>query len=115
MKVLSLFFSLVFFVSSNTFAQSDKNTVTGTVKEVKPQFAGEHTLVVGDIELVLITDKKDKSGKTFEINKEFKNIVIDKKGSFILNPKYSDKQFKFTYTINGKGWKCIKNISAIKK
>jgi hypothetical protein len=106
----------MFFVTSPVFAQSpEANTVSGIIKEVKPHFAGQHTLVVGETELVLLTDRKDKSGKTFEINKEYKDILRDEKGVFVLNPKYANKSFKFTYTINGKGWKCIQNISKIKK
>jgi hypothetical protein len=116
MKLTSLIFSLVFFTSSHLFAQSsDSNTLSGIIKEVKPHFAGQHTLIVGETELVLLTDTKDKTGKNFEINKPYRDLLLDEKGTYILNPKYNGKSFKFVYTLNGKGWKCIKNISAIKK
>ena len=115
MKITGFIFSLVFFTASHLFAQSDANSVSGTIKEVKPHFAGSHTLIVGETELVLLTDTKDKSGKRFEIDKKYNDLLIDKKGSFILNPRYANKPFKFTYQVNGKGWKCIQTISEIKK
>jgi len=111
MKIASFVFALVLFASTHVFAQSEANTITGTVKEVKPHFAGEHTLVVNGTDLVLITDLKDPSGNTFEINKEYKDILIKKGDAFILNPKYEGKTFKFTYSVNGKGWKCITLVS----
>src|ERR1700752_476593 len=113
MKVTGFFLSLMFFTTSHFFAQTEANTVSGIIKEVKPHCSGEHTLVVNETELVLLTAIKDKKGKTFEINKQFNDILIDKKGAFILNPKYANRPFKFTYKINGKGWKCIKTINAI--
>ena|ERR1700758_446628 len=115
MKIAGLVLSLMFFTASHVFSQTETKTVSGIINEVKPHFAGEHTLIVSGTELVLMTDKKDKTGKSFEINKPFTDILIDKKGTYILNPKYANKVFKFTYTINGKGWKCIQNISATKK
>jgi hypothetical protein len=115
MKIAGFVLSLMLFSASHVFAQTENNTVSGVIKEVKPHFAGEHTLVVGETELVLLTDKKDKNGKSFEINKPYTDILVDKKGTFSLNPKYANKPLKFTYTINGKGWKCIKSVSAIKK
>jgi hypothetical protein len=115
MKIASLVLSLVFFTASHMFAQTETNTINGVIKEVKPHFAGQHTLVVDETELVLLTNPKDKTGKSFEINEEYKDILLDRKGTFILNPKYANKLFKFTYTVNGKGWKCIKSISTIKK
>jgi hypothetical protein len=115
MKTASFVLSLMFFTTSHFFAQTEANTISGVIKEVKPHFSGEHTLIVDETELVLLTDIKDKTRKTFEINKQFNDILIDKKGTFILNPKYANKPFKFTYKINGKGWKCIQTIKAIKK
>ena len=114
MKITGFIFSLVFFTASQAFAQADVKTISGTIKEVKPHFAGEHTLIVGETELVLLTDPKDKTGKSFEINKPYKDILLDKKGTFILNPRYDNKSFKFTYLVNGKGWKCIQTMSEIK-
>jgi hypothetical protein len=115
MKIASLVLSLMFFTASHAFAQTEANTISGTIKEVKPHFAGEHTLIVEETELVLLVDKKDKSGKSLEINKPYKDLLLDKKGVFTLNPKYTNKSFKFTYMVNGKGWKCIETISEIKK
>ena len=116
MKIASLFLSFMFVAATYSFAQTlETNTVSGIITEVKPHFAGQHTIMLGETELVLITNNKDKSGKTFEINKEYKDILLDEKGIFVLNPKYANKPLKFTYTLNGKGWKCISNISKIKK
>lgn len=112
-KIASFVLALVFFTSTHVFAQAESNIVIGTVKEVKPHFAGEHTLMVNNTDLVLITDLKDPSGNTFEINKEYKDILIKKGNAFILNPKYEGKTFKFTYSVNGKGWKCISQISPV--
>jgi hypothetical protein len=115
MKVLSLFFSLVFFVTANTFAQSDKNTVTGTVKEVKPKFLGAQSLIVDKTELVLMANQEDTTGNTFEINKEFNDLLKKgKNGNFVLNPKYNGKSLSFSYSVNGKGWNCVSHISHVK-
>jgi hypothetical protein len=113
MKIASFVLALVVFTSTHVFAQAETNTVTGSIREVKPHFAGEHTLVVNNEELVLITDLKDPSGNSFEINKEYKDLLIKKDDAFILNPKYEGKSLKFTYNINGKGWKCITKVSPI--
>src|SRR6185437_10176270 len=113
MKIVGLVLSLMLFTASHMFAQTETKTISGTIKEVKPHFAGTHALIVDETELVLLTNTKDKTGKSFEINAAYKDILLDKKGTFILNPKYANKVLEFTYTINGKGWKCIKEISAI--
>ena len=113
MKIASFVLALVVFTSTHVFAQAETNVVTGSVTEVKPHFAGEHTLVVNNEELVLITDLKDPSGNSFEINKEFKDLLIKKDAAFVLNPKYEGKSFKFTYNVNGKGWKCITKVSPV--
>ncbi len=113
MKIASFVFALVLLTSTHVFAQTEANTVSGIIKEVKPHFAGAHTLVVNSADLVLITDLKDPSGNTFEINKEYKDILIKKGDAFVLNPKYDGKTFKFTYSINGKGWKCITQVDPI--
>ena len=115
MKIIQFIFSLVFFTASHLFAQSDGKMVSGSIKEVIPHFAGEHTLIVGETELVLLSDPTDKSGKKLQINEAYKDLLMEKKGKYSLNPKYKGKQFKFTYEVNGKGWKCIQHISAIKE
>ncbi|MEO8762354.1 MAG: hypothetical protein ABI388_12330 [Bacteroidia bacterium] len=116
MKISTLTFLFLILISFKSLAQT--NTVIGTITEVKPSFAGEHALTVGkeNTVLILITDLKDASGKTFEINKEYHNLLIETKDkTFVLNPKYAHKTFEITYTINGKGWKCINTLKAVKK
>ena len=108
-----LFFSLIYF---NGLAQT--STVNGTITDVKPYFANEHALTVGKEKtvLILITNLKDSTGKTFEINKEYHDLLIETKDKkFVLNPKYAHKTFAIIYEVNGKGWKCIKTLKAIKK
>ncbi|MGZ3866805.1 MAG: hypothetical protein ACXVC6_05240 [Bacteroidia bacterium] len=114
MKTKGFILSLVLFAVTNTFAQTAENSVTGVVKEVKPHFAGAQTLIVNNTELDLIADPKDATGNTFEINKEYKDLLIKKGNAFILNTKYQGKSFKFIYTVNGKGWKCISSASEVK-
>ena len=45
------------------------NTASGIITDVKPYFANEHALTVGKEKttLILITNLKDSTGKTFEI------------------------------------------------
>ena len=114
MKIASIVFTLMLVASTHLFAQTEANTVSGVIKEVKPHFAGEHTLVVNNVELVLLTNSKDPNAKSFEINKEYKDILIKKGDAFMLNPIYKGKFFKFTYSVNGKGWKCITEASPVK-
>ena len=116
MKALTFSLLLFSFMSFNSIAQT--NTVTGKITDVKLYFANEHALKVGKEKtvLILITDQKDSTGKTFEINKEYHDLLIETKDKkFLLNPKYADKMFVITYEVNGKGWKCIKTLKAIKK
>jgi hypothetical protein len=111
-RIYALLFML--FASTSIFAQNESGSVTGSVKEVKPHFGGQQTLVVANTDLVLISDPKDASGNTFEINSQFKDILIREGNQFVLNPKYKDKIIRFNYTINGKGWKCISTASEVK-
>ena len=114
MKIASLVLTFIFFTSTNIFAQTESNTVSGMIKEVKPHFASSHLLLVNNVELILMSNLKDTTGTSFEINKEFKDLLVKKAGAFVLNKKYEGKSFKFIYNVNGKGWKCITNVSAIK-
>ena len=111
-------FALLFTILIGFNSQAQINTVNGTITDVKPYFANEHALTVGKEKttLILITNLKDSTGKTFEINKEYHDLLIETKDKkFILNPKYAHKTFSITYEVNGKGWKCIKTLKAIKK
>ena len=115
MKLLSLVFGLILFSSSQVFAQAEKKTITGTIKEVKPKFLGAQTLLVDKTELVLMANQEDTTGTTFEVNTEFNDLLKkEKNGNFILNPKYHGKSLSFTYFVNGKGWNCISHISPVK-
>ena len=111
-------FALLFTILIGFNSQAQINTVNGTITDVKPYFANEHALTVGKEKrtLILITNLKDSTGKTFEINKEYHDLLIEtKEKKFILNPKYAHRTFSITYEVNGKGWKCIKTLKAIKK
>ena len=116
MKISTL--TLYFFILMAFKGFTQTNTASGIITDVKPYFANEHALTVGveKTVFILITDPKDITGKTFEINKEYHDLLIETKDkNFVLNPKYSHKTFAITYEVNGKGWKCIKTLKAIKK
>jgi hypothetical protein len=116
MKISTLTLLFLILIGFKSLAQT--NTVKGSITDVKPHFANEHALTVGKEKtvLILITDLKDSTGKTFEINKEYHDLLIETKDkNFVLNPKYAHKTFIITYEVNGKGWKCIKTLKAIKK
>ncbi len=114
MKTLNFFLTLLFFIGFSCYSQT--STIKGKITDVKPQFAGQYALTVEKTELVLITDINDKTGKSFEINKEYKDILIlTEDNKYILNPKYANQYFKITYALNGKGWNCIKKLKLIKK
>jgi hypothetical protein len=113
MKAPSIIIVFLILLSGNSFAQ--KNSITGKITDVKPHFAGQYALTVGEATLVLLVDNKDSSEKKFQINKKYRDLLIKSKDTFILNPKYSNKIFKVSYTINGKGWKCINTIQLSEK
>jgi hypothetical protein len=113
MKRIALVITLLVFVSCTGFSQS--GNISGVVTSVKPHFANTCLLLVNDTELILTQDPKDKTGKAFEINKKFKDLLIEKEGQYVLNPKYSGKKFSFDYTVNGKGWKCIHSVKLLRK
>jgi hypothetical protein len=106
MKISQLIVALLCFIGLNAFGQ----TISGKVTSVKPHFGGEYALTVGKETFVLLVDKNDKARKSFELNKEYKDILIQHEGKFILNPKYANQPLQITYKVNGKGWKCIQTI-----
>jgi Fe-S cluster biosynthesis and repair protein YggX len=112
-KIVTLILSLTFF---GAIAQSTANkSISGIVKEVKPKFMGAQTLLVNETELVLMANQEDTTNSTFEINKEFSDLLVkDKSGNLVLNQKYRGKSLDFTYFVNGKGWNCISKITASK-
>ena len=95
-------------MTSNYKAQT--NTISGIINDVKPYFAGEYALTIGKTTLILIVDLKDKTGNSFEVNNEYKDLLIESKGKYVLNPKYKNKPLNIAYKINGKGWKCVQFI-----
>jgi hypothetical protein len=115
MKKLSILFALLCFISIATFGQSNtNNSVTGTITEVRA-YNDQYAMTIGNTTLVLIFDRKDETGTSFEVNKEYKDILVKKDGKFELNPTYLNKTFTIVYYVNGKGWKCIKTIEAAGK
>ena len=116
MKIASLFLSFMFVTATHLFAQTPvATTMSGTITEVKAKFLGAQSLIVDKTELVLMSDQSDTTNSTFKINKKYKDILVKKGSVFVLNPKYAGKTFKFTYFVNGKGWKCISNVVEEKK
>lgn len=108
-KISTIILGIFFLGNTHVFSQTTSNSITGVVTDVKPKFLGNQSLTVDKTELVLIASQSDTTNSTFEINKELKDILVKKDGAFMLNPKYANKTFKFTYSVNGKGWKCISN------
>ena len=108
MKITSGFFLYLLFTCLNYTAQT--NSTSGIITDVKPYFAGEYALTVKKTTLILIVDLKDSTRNSFEINNEYKDLLIKSKGKYILNPKYKNKPLNISYKINGKGWKCVQFI-----
>ncbi len=113
MKTKKFVLAFLIFIGVNAFGQT--NSVSGVITDVKPHFGGQYAMNVDKTEVILIVNPKDKTGKTFEINKHYKNLLIESEGKYILNPKYANKSFKVTYKVNGKGWKCIQSLKPYKK
>lgn len=113
MKTTNYFIAFLCFVGLNLFGQA--NSVTGVITDVRPHFGNEFAMNVGKTEVVLIVSPKSEGQKVFEINKEYSDLLIEKKGKYILNPKYANKKLHVTYYVNGKGWKCIKSIKPHQK
>ena len=113
MKKSILLIILISFIGISAFAQTDATTVTGTITSPNA-FNDQCGLTVGNTFLVLVKDHADASGKSFEINSEYKDLLIVKDGKYEVAPKYAGKTFKITYYVNGKGWKCIKTIELVK-
>ncbi|MGP8215592.1 MAG: hypothetical protein ACLQQ4_08525 [Bacteroidia bacterium] len=110
MKKSKIIFAILCLIGLTAFGQIQTSSITGTLTKLSP-FNDQYSFMVGKTYLVLIVDARDKTRSTFEINPEYKDILIkDSNGKYELNPKYADKTFKITYYINGKGWKCIKTL-----
>lgn len=101
----------LFFMGGAVFAQT--NSITGKLTALRA-YNDEYAFTVDSVPLVLIKNVNNKTKTSFDINPEYKNILIKRKGVYVLNPKYADKVFKISYTVNGKGWKCIKTIESVK-
>jgi hypothetical protein len=113
MKKSKLLLILLSFIGLTAFAQTESTTITGVMSAVSP-YNDQYRITVGDTPLVLIVNEQDKARASFEINEQYKDILIKDKDKYELNPKYVNEKFKITYYINGKGWKCIKTIEPVK-
>ena len=102
--------AILFFIATVAFGQA--NSVSGKITEVR-SFNDQYAITVANTMLVLKKDMNDKTGKSFEINNAYKDILIKTGNTYKLNPAYSGKSFKIVYYINGKGWKCIQTIEPI--
>jgi len=107
-RILLVILSLI---GLTAFGQAQ--TTKGIVKSVQP-FNDQYTLTVNDISYVLLVDTKSTARKLFLVNRKFRDILIEKGGVYELNPKYAGKTLSLTYTVNGKGWNCIKSIEVSK-
>lgn len=102
------------FIGLAAFGQT--KSYTGSITKVSP-FNDQYAVTVGDMAFILIVDRKDTTGTSFEINKEYKDLLVKREGKYQkregkyeISSKYLNKKFKIDYTVNGKGWKCIKRI-----
>ncbi|HTB06943.1 MAG TPA: hypothetical protein VK806_08330 [Bacteroidia bacterium] len=122
MKKSTLLIAILCFIGFASFAQTDSPIVlTGTITDVRA-YNDQYAMNVGNTMVVLITHRVP--GKTmnvnkkyvvsFDINEEYKDLLIENKDTYVLNPKYAGKTFKVTYSVNGKGWKYIKSIELSK-
>ncbi|MFI5150216.1 MAG: hypothetical protein ACHQRM_10835 [Bacteroidia bacterium] len=107
MKRIALILAILLGTLFTGLAQN--GTERGLITSVKPHFANTLSLEVNKSELILV---RDKTGKSFEINHKYKDLVLEKDGTYILNPKYAGKSFSLHYVVNGKGWKCIQSVKA---
>ena len=112
MKKSRIIITILSVIGLTAFGQ-DK-TITGKIESVSP-YNDEFRLTINDTAFVLIVQPNDASKKKFDVNKQYKDILVEKKGKYELNSKYAEKTMVFSYYINGKGWKCIKTIEPSKK
>ena len=84
----------LFFIGLTAFAQI--KSITGKLTSVRP-YNDEFMLTVGNSSFVLIKNLKDKSKTSFEINPEYKDILVEKNGKYELNPKYINKVVTVSY------------------
>jgi hypothetical protein len=111
MKKSTFIVVLLVFIGITAFGQTKK--IKGTITAVHP-YNDQYQLTIHDSSFVLMVDPKDVSRKKFIVKKRYRDLLIQKKGEFELNPKYANKTFILTYYQNGKGWNCIKTIEASK-
>lgn len=111
MKKVKLLTVLLFFVGLTAFGQA--SNVTGTITDVRA-YNEQYAMTVNGKNIVLIVHK-GKMGTTFQINKEYGDLLVLTDGKYVLNPKYVNKTFTITYTVNGKGWNCIQTVEPVKQ
>ena len=112
MKKAKFILAILSFAGLAAFGQDKK--ITGKIQSVDP-YNDEFRVTINDTAFVLIVQPSDASKKKFDVNKEYKDILVEKKGKYELNSKYAEKTLVFSYYVNGKGWKCIKTIEPSKK
>jgi hypothetical protein len=115
MRKAKFIIAILSLIGLTAFGQTEQsNSVTGTITAVS-QYNENYRLTVGDNSVILMcTRPLSKTAQTFQINQEYKDILIVKDGEYILNPKYAKQSFKISYSVNGKGWKCIQKIEPVK-
>jgi len=111
MRKVKLLTALLFFIGLTAFGQT--NSVTGTITDVR-LYNEQYAMTVNGTNIVLIVHNS-KMGTTFEINKEYSDLLIKSNGKYVLNPKYAGKTLIITYQMNGKGWNCIQTIEPSKQ
>ena len=112
MKKSRLLVVLLSFIGLTVFGQQETKSITGVIKSPSA-FNDQCSVKVDNVFMVLIKDHKDATGKSFEINEEYKDLIVEKDGKYEIARKYVKKKFKVTYYINGKGWKCISKIEVV--
>lgn len=104
-----LFIAALSFIGLAAFGQT--KSFTGSITKVSP-FNDQYAITVGNVFFVLIVDPKDKTGASFDINPDNRDLLVKREGKYEIAEKYLNKKFKIVYTVNGKGWKCINKIEA---
>jgi|ERR1700722_16101259 len=117
MKKSRILVAILAFIGLTAFGQTatESKTVTGKITKAQA-FNDECAVTVDGVFLVLIKDPKDATGHSFEINAEYKDLIVrvEDAQQYEVAHKYAKKKFKVTYYINGKGWKCIEKIEPVK-
>ncbi len=107
MKIASTLLFILCLLGSNLRGQSAQ--ISGKAGKLKTHFGGQYVITVGSTEVVLLVEKSQ-GEERIKVNPEFLDFLVKKNGKMELNPKYIGKELDVTFSVNGKGWKCIQNI-----